>query len=397
MTRILVLNELHPNEQPGAATIALDYASALAKFSDTIFVHTSISDNVQETQIPKIKSLARGKGVHRAGYSGELQSTATDLFGVVKASRYLKEIRGMNPDFIWVHQIGNFIPRLLLFFLSSVAPVVMTIHDYSLIIPRKLYPSDLDRPRLYALNVDSSPSNRSVRQAVFAIFKTTFYKLRRLTLRLYLRRVKLVCISQQQAQIYRSYGYRVVAVIPNGIAKCTCIDTASTNRLNSVLFLGRLTGKGVDRLLESVSDSGTSAVFAGGEDLNEKITKFPGKLNARFLGHLNRDEVFSEIHKTSFVYLASDCFDVYPTTGLEAIRHGAMPIVSETTGLRDLVRLIEPTFVLDSRQNHVPIESYFRAMEIRRAELYSKLEQVNESLATVEQSLKHYLDFMQIS
>jgi hypothetical protein len=36
-------------------------------------------------------------------------------------------------------------------------------------------------------------------------------------------------------------------------------------------------------------------------------------------------------------------------------------------------------------------------MEIRRAELYSKLEQVNESLATVEQSLKHYLDFMQIS
>ena len=103
------------------------------------------------------------------------------------------------------------------------------------------------------------------------------------------------------------------------------------------------------------------------------------------------------MHKTSFVYLASDCFDVYPTTGLEAIRHGAMPIVSETTGLRDLVRLIEPTFVLDSHQNHVPIESYFRAMEARKAELYSKLEQVNESLPTVEQSLKQYLEFMQIS
>ena len=103
------------------------------------------------------------------------------------------------------------------------------------------------------------------------------------------------------------------------------------------------------------------------------------------------------MHKTSFVYLASDCFDVYPTTGLEAIRHGAMPIVSETTCLRDLVRLIEPTFVLDSHQNHVPIESYFKAMEARKAELYSKLEQVNESLPSVEQSLKQYLEFMQIS
>lgn len=396
MKKFLVLNELHPEEQAGAATIALDYATALGKVSDTLFVHTSNFANNSEMGSLEIKIPRRNRRQNLDGYRGELLRVAIDLFGFITMSKYLREIRKLKPDVIWVHQIGNFIPRLLIFFLPLVAPVVMTVHDYSLIVPRKLYPKDLNKRRLDSLRVKYTKSHEGFLNIPAAIVKSNIYRLRRLILRLFLRGIKLVCISQQQAQIYKSFGYRVHAVIPNGISKCECSNPSNFARLNSVLFLGRVTGKGVDRLLASVADQEVRVVFAGGEDLDSAVRLYPRDINAVFLGRLDRSQVLKEIHKTTFVYLASDCFDVYPNTGIEAIRHGALPIVSDTTGVRDLVQLIDASFILDSTQTYIPFDNYFQNVENHMDILYAKLRKVNESLPTVEESLDKYLKIMRI-
>jgi len=393
----LVLNDLHPEEQAGAATIAFDFAVALSREAKTQFVSTSVSS--LSSKHPDLEELFIERKAHRnfPGYLGEIHKSAIDLFGISRTIRYFRIIKRKKPDRIWVHQIGIHIPRLILAFLPFIAPVVMTAHDYGLIVPRKLYPKDLSKSFLDGLGVNYATKKTNLRSKVMMKFKKLFYTARRFTLKIYLKRVDLVCISEQQAMIFRHFGYKVVAVIPNGIALCTCKDVESLSQKNQVLFLGRLNGKGLERLLASGMDSNIKFSLAGSEELSREIEKFPDWLNARFLGKLNRLEVFREIHKSSFVYLASDCFDVFPTTGLEAIRHGAYPIVSDTTGLADLTRRIHPELVMDSSKPFVLFESLFPMITSSNRIIKENLAKANDSIVTVEQSLAVYLKIIKAS
>ena len=82
---------------------------------------------------------------------------------------------------------------------------------------------------------------------------------------------------------------------------------------------------------------------------------------------------------------------------MEAIRHGAIPIVSDTTGLRDLVNQIDPSLVLNANSLSVPLKQYFEMMQVKRDELEKNLWSVNNEIMTVSQSLKKYLALMQTS
>lgn len=389
--RVLILNDLHPDEQAGAASVAFDFAVALSHSVQTTFVSTSFCSSPSNHANLEVKTLQRRAWRNLPGYFGEIQKFIIDLFGFSKAIRYFAIIRGMQPDVIWVHQIGNFIPRLILAFLPRIAPVVMTSHDFGLIVPRKLYPKDLNEGFLTNLGVKFESHRSGASMPEISKTKRIFYSTRRLVLKRYLGRIDLVCISELQAQIFRHFGFHVVAVIPNGIPYCHCDDVQPRNRTNRVLFLGRLNGKGLGRLLVSATESNVKLTLAGSDELNREINSFPRQLDAKFLGKLSRSEVFREVHKAKFVYLASDCFDVYPTTGLEAIRHGAYPIVSDTTGLRDLVRRINPKLVLDSTVGQVPFESLLQIIESGDCDTKQNLDTVDASLLTVEQSLELYL------
>jgi len=391
MTKVLILNELHPGEQPGAATIAFDYAKALSKMSHTIFFYTTKSENDSITGLLRIKGVRRNQRKHVSGYYGEFRRVLRDLLALPTAIRYFREIKSVNPNLLWIHQIGNHIPRLLLFFLPLICPTIMTVHDYSFIVPRKLYPKDLNKKHLQILGVPFFEGNQTYGNWLASTIKQFMYILRRGILRHYCKRIRIICISQQQAQIYRIFGFKVHSIIPNGINECTCVDSHNSFSSPSVLFLGRVTGKGVERLLSSVSQLDIQLFLAGPEELRNVAEAFPGKLKYKYLGNLDRAQVFQEIHKVSMVYLASDCFDVFPTTGIEAIRHGAIPIVSDTTGLRELVYDISPDLVLTSSQAKIPFENYLMMIKNHKKELMGRLYQANLQLPTIDKSLKDYL------
>lgn len=392
MVKFLILNELHPEEQAGAATIAFDYALALSQKTQTQFVSTSVPCDSSKHQGLEVTFVHRERSHHLPGYLGEIYRSAIDLFGFFRVIRYFKIIREQEPDIIWVHQIGNYIPRLMLTLLPSIAPVMMTAHDYGLIVPRKLYPKDLKKRFLKELGVNFSFKKSNLHSIAILSLKKRFYTARRFMLRKYLSRVNLVCISHQQATIFRHFGYKVKAVIPNGISLCRCKEVQSPPNKGQVLFLGRLNGKGLERLLTSAINSKIQIHLAGSEELSREIGKYPNRIDATFHGKLSRPEVFKEIHKSSFVYLASECFDVYPTTGLEAIRHGAVPIVSDTTGLAEVVRGIHPEFVLDSSKPFIFFERIFSLANDRVVQ--ENLMRANEFVFTVEQSLAEYLELV---
>lgn len=384
-----MLNELLPSVQPGAATIALEFAIALSKENQVLFAHSSNEVSSKTEESLQLLDLSVRRRKYPSGYFGEAVKILRDLFDIPSTYRLFKVIRLANPEIIWVHQIGNIIPRLLLFFLPLIAPVIMTTHDYGLIVPRKLYPYDLKNSQLQTLGVefDNCKSNRV--RSLHSILIKFLYGIRRVFLRIYVKNLKIVCISDLQSSIYKLFNYKVSAVIPNGISKCFCTTRKRNVNKRSVLFIGRSTGKGIERLVKSVRKQNFKLFLAGGSDLIQKVHD-SNDYGIHYLGYLTRSQVIDAIHQIPIVYVASECFDVFPTVGLEAIRHGALPILSDTTGLRDIVKKIDPKLVLTSKDELVPLEAYLDLL-INEDNLKKQLAIANEQLLTVEESLQQYL------
>lgn len=198
----------------------------------------------------------------------------------------------------------------------------------------------------------------------------------------------MIGISNLQSEIYRFFRFPIRATIPNGLEECTCETSTIIREPNSILFVGRLIGKGFERLLDSVAKEGFTVYLAGGHEL-EKVASSHGKdLNYVFLGKLSRNEVFQTLHKVEFTYVASECFDVYPTIGIEAIRHGSIPITSETTGIRDLVRQIHPSLVFGRAPRLIPLRDLRAGIISGNFDLSSAELQIQNTPEVVKQYLE---------
>lgn len=393
MKKVLVLNEMHPTEQPGAATIALEYALALASKADTVFMYTSEKSSTTQVEDLNMVSIARSTFLLKIptflrGYAKVL----LDLFNFPRALKVMKHIDSFRPDQVWIHQIGNDIPRLLVPFLSRRYNVLITLHDFGLIVPRKLYPTDLSNSLLRSLEVLNPETTRRAWLPKYIKLSLVFYIFRRAILRFYFKKAKLISISALQSEIHSKFGFYMSGVVSNGIDICDCNFSTPPNRDERILFVGRLIGKGFPRLLRSVRGDGTKLSVVGGDDVETFLFKNDVASNSTFLGRMNRDKIFAEMHKVMFVYVASDCFDVFPTVGLEAIRHGAIPITSDTTGIRDLVRQIDDSLVLPSGSEVFYPSRLFDRFEDHYPK--EQIEKVNSQISNVDAALEQYAPFI---
>lgn len=391
MAKYVVLNDLHPDEQPGAATIALDYAKSLSEHHETFFVYSTMQPTKGKSENLSLVGIQRYVDQNGPTYLGQLKKHLQDLFGLKKALRYSRAIHSINPEVLWIHQIGNYIPRLIIFVLKRRYRILLTLHDYSLIVPRKLYPADLSLKFLKSLNVNWNPNKRAKRNQLFQLLKRLLYSTRRSILRKYLENVELICISELQSQVHMGFGFSIQSVIPNGIRHCSCSDFPKVKDTNSVLFVGRAVGKGLERLLRSALKFQVRVTLVGEPNVALSPREQQEPSDICILGRLNRAQVFQEIHKNSFVYVASDCFDVYPTIGIESIRHGAIPITSDLTGIRDLVGAIDKSLVVSSHEELIDFDSLRNLYTIDCQRINKLLEEVNKRLLTIEESLNRYL------
>jgi len=389
MTRILVLNELHPSEQPGAATIAYDYALGLSAQEKTVFLYTAKTSTKTTIGNLEMVSISRSAFLPKLPTSvRDYAKVFLDLLNLPRALNVLRQINSLRPDQIWIHQIGNDIPRLLVPFLSRRYKVLITLHDFGLIVPRKLYPFDLTDSNLKSLGIlaNRAPGFKRLKRYIKLSF--FFHILRRKILKFYFRNTKLISISALQSEIYMKFGFQISGVVSNGIDFCNCNSLTSLTRNNGVLFVGRLIGKGFPRLLRSAQRDAFKLRVVGDADIESYLSENDITRHATYMGKLSRNEVIAEMHKVMFVYVASDCFDVYPTVGLEAIRHGAIPITSNTTGIRDLVKRIDNSLILEVGEEVFSLSKLFDFF----VKNYPKeqIEKVNSQINSVSDALEEY-------
>jgi hypothetical protein len=204
----------------------------------------------------------------------------------------------------------------------------------------------------------------------FGLLKGSFYKLRSLIIRFFLSRVKVVSIGKLQNTILLSNQINVTTRIENYITECKCELDARFAKENTILFAGRKAYKGLEIVVQSVLKSdGWVLVIAGGSDLLDfvKYTLPSGKY--RYLGQLTSSSLHSYIHSVKFVAVLSQCYDNFPTIGLEAIVHGSLPITTNITGLSSICEGISSKLVLNT--NEVPdlekldLEFYCKEIEVK--------------------------------
>jgi glycosyltransferase involved in cell wall biosynthesis len=347
---IVVLNDMHPNEFPGAASIAYTHAKYLSARNAVSFWHTTLT----RSKITVDEDLeVRAIGVNN--YIAKITSLNmfTRLVNEFTAPVLLFKITTLlifnRPKIVWLNQIGVRIPRTIAIVLILLKiRVVQTFHDFGIISPRKLYP----------LNISSKGKIELSRNMII----NSIYCIRRRVLIFFTcLNIKNICISDLQADIYRSVRVNKIEIAPNGIARCKCTKkNYSMIRPNEVLFAGRSTGKGFDQICRIVKNNPDWKLLAAGDgDLADSAKSYLSEIQFEYLGFLKPEELFKYIHQVKFVSVLSECFDVYPTIALESFMHNSKILATPTIGTTKLLDIHGGGIIIDSSNTDVDLDSLF--------------------------------------
>lgn len=372
--KIVVINERHPSEMPGASNIALQFANdagsdAQVEFWTSSNHHKLLSEVTFKTRIFKHKYIL----VNRTG----LVKLYFEFIALRPTFWLLINLIRVKPDVVWINQTGGIFPKTIPL-LSRILKIrcVLTLHDFGLIFPRKLYPGD----------IDGSANPTGAKKLV----RTFFYKIRRnLLVRISNLSNSIVAISSMQANILKSYNLQIRYVIPNGIKYCACDGSKILKRTQgSVLFVGRYHGKGFENLIALLKNSDYSNLVLVGDNLLQEIAvQNLSEEKIHFRGSLANEEVLELMHSVEFVAVLSECFDVFPSTVLEAIRHGSLPLVSAQVGNSYLAELISPALLVEEKST-LSLEDI--QAHLRKVNLKNQLERANQLIPLPTQTLDCY-------
>ncbi len=394
--RIAVLNDLHPSEFPGAATIAHELACEALKSNVVEFWASSTRLNTISL------SPALRERILRVSSRRDLRVSTSFLFRVISeffsirsTFWYLLRILHFRPEVVWVHQIGSRFPRTIILInkLFQIRTVV-TLHDFSVVLPRKLYPVDLGIGDVDTFIEQLTKHFESLNVAVKTSEPWRFnlaYRVRYFMVRtIYRLADEVICISKMQSQILELLGFPTSGIVPNGINPCECLRLPKLKA--SVLFAGRPNAKGLNQVIKAVADSGWHLHLAGPNRLNEIAALSLDSSQYTFHGQLHREDLLSLIHRVKLVAVLSECFDVFPTVTLESLRHGTLVITTRTTGNADLVRNISKDLIVEYQAVPSLIRLEYVLKDLSKNNILEEL----SDLITVNESFHRYSVYLRI-
>ena len=350
--KIVILNDLHPIEFPGAATIAHRFAKEASK-SQLVEYWTSSADssNLIKSELISEKIFKASLAQITRIDSSFRSKVIAEFFSIRSTCWYIKNLFRFKPDIVWIHQIGSRFPRTVILInkLFRVRTLI-TLHDFSLVVPRKLFPYDLGLKNhevdSFLIDFMGNSFNSSLKLKLDEPIRfKIIYRLRIGVLRiLYRLPDDVVAISSLQAKLLMSFGFKISGEITNGVDKCRC--PKQTRMKKAILFAGRPNAKGLEHLVQAVATSDWHLHLAGPTRLDEIAKQTLLQSQYTYHGALNSPELFELLHQVQAVAVLSACFDVFPNITIESLRHGTLVITTLATGNSDLVRKISKDLLI---------------------------------------------------
>lgn len=366
--RIAILNDNQSRSQPGAATIAELYFNYLKNHYECQFWSTSMCSSRKNNRrhdiklMPSIipKFLNKNRKIWALYYEF---AQISPLFWI-----YFR-CKDFKPDVIWIHQIGYHFPRTVIFIAKLLGiKIIYTFHDYSIVLNRKLYPSDfgikkseIDKEviNLLSNNIDSKIIRENLQLEIIDRVRLYF------NLKLLNLCYANVAISSLQSKILKLFNIPISLVINNSVP----INTSSLDAKNlakderelRILLAGRTIGKGFDSFLSRLKNTEDFFVHAAGDSaLLELLSKFNKELKFEYHGMIPSHQLAKLIKSVDVVAVPSVCFDVFPTITLEALSLGVPVITTRTTGNFPIIEAAAPLLVISSDESQLIDLTYLR-------------------------------------
>jgi glycosyltransferase involved in cell wall biosynthesis len=317
---IVLLSDLHPEYSLGGGqNIAYEYFELMIKSGlNAEFWYTKPHKEKKRNNQTKYEIQ-----IYSPPISNNLRFKIKHLIGGIELIKFIWLIIRKKPANIWIHQIGNHWPMILIPILRLWRiHTIVTLHDFSVLSRYKIQPI----------------SSSCITISKLKDLKLTFYQRIRFYVFRFCVNNSTVCValSDLQKNILSSFGVRISYLIPNGVSTCNHDYKSITNQqryTRNILFAGRANLKGLDILVQSINQSNFPWILhlAGSSDLLTYVKKM-GVTNYKYYGIITRDEVSELIHQMDLVFACSQCFDVYPTICLEALRHKTPFITTNISG-----------------------------------------------------------------
>jgi glycosyltransferase involved in cell wall biosynthesis len=281
------------------------------------------------------------------------------MYSTQAMQRVRKLVRDERPDLVYVNNIAHHIsPSILEVFKEFDLPVALSVRDYKIVCPNSLL---LNRTsicerciggRFYNAVLYRCKRNSLIPSAV-ACAEAYLHRLRRLYSLVDVLLAPSIFCKKKLVQF--GLDEERIRVVPNFVNTDGFTPPAPATKPFCVYF-GRLSHeKGLFELVGSAAHTKSALVVIGDGGLMPELVRYAkdlGAENVRFMGRLERRELFRVVGSSMFTVFPSLCYETFGRGVLESFSLGKPVLVSRGGALEELVHEGVDGLVADPRDPH---------------------------------------------
>jgi glycosyltransferase involved in cell wall biosynthesis len=272
--------------------------------------------------------------------------------GFVSKRLFEKLVRDFQPQIIHVHNICHYLsPAFLSVARKYHIPVVMHLHDYSLLSPNYLLFNEKGdyqggKEECYFECVkDRCFKNSYVESFLVALEMYCEQRIQKIFTKNVTMFVAPSRCMQEQVKLWRP-DIRNVEVIPHGVViRPLAEENVSLEHEQYFLYVGRLSSeKGVETLLSAFSQLASKEVklrIVGNGPLRETLKKRASELHienrVQFLGFQKSEDVRVLMEKSLAVIVPSEWKEVFGLVVIEAMERGKLVIGARSGAIPEII------------------------------------------------------------
>lgn len=301
-------------------------------------------DTVVHEEIKLLKD--NGITTDLLAFSNEKSSLLNVLqmaFNINAYKKTLQRIKEFEPDIIHIHNLHFAAsPSVVYAIKKSNVSFVMTLHNYRLICPSALlfYNGKSFLNSIRKIFYWKAIQNRVYRNSYPLTFLLSItIKMHQLA-GTWKNAKKIIVLNQSSKNIFENSsinaGENKFILKPNF---CAAPQIIPKNTSDNFLYVGRLSAeKGIDLLLNVFAKNGYTLNIAGDGPFKEKVVDYATRFsNIKFLGLVNKDQVFSLMKSCTALVFPSIWPEGMPLTIIEALACGMPVITSKSGAMLDMI------------------------------------------------------------
>ncbi|NOY62512.1 MAG: glycosyltransferase family 4 protein, partial [Gammaproteobacteria bacterium] len=257
-----------------------------------------------------------------------------------KMSLYLKN---NSANLVHVH---NFFPLLTPSIYDACieknVPVVQTLHNYRTICPGALL---MREGNICEKCVTGSPYQsvlfgcyRNSRIGTLSVARMVNYHRKCNTWNTKVNRFVVLTEFAKSKFVEAGFDSNKISVKPNFIPDPIRLDANLDERINSALFVGRISQeKGLTTLVKAWAKVNAAISIAGDGPLLNSLSSNSEAVGLRFLGSQDKEGISHLMLNSQFLVMPSECYEGFPMVLVEAFAHGLPVLASRLGGMAEIV------------------------------------------------------------